>query len=140
MKGIPADAMVELTPELIGEGEMMRELTDALRDAHAIMARRAEKGDFSGKAGVVLEIGMKRVKGAEDHMEVSFVVLVKRPKNVKATLVKERQGKLLCPLDGSSGENPDQMRMFDGKGRPLGTLDKATGEIKETETVVGKIG
>lgn len=83
-------------------------------------------------------------RGAAEHVRLTHHVTTKTPKNERASLAKAVQGRLLVAPDGSRAESPDQQRLFDSLGRPIGLLDPLTGEIKQEPAperqTLGRVG
>jgi len=138
MKGIPAGAMVELDPSLINEGEFLREMKDAIEQAYAVLNKRAELGNRSGKAVVSIDIALAFPKDIDNHIELVTCIVVKRPKTGKKTIVKEKNGRLLCQPIGTTADTPDQQRLFDAFGQPIGAIDRSTGEVLSEDEVSKK--
>lgn len=137
---MPADTYVELSAELIDEGKFIAEITSSCREAHAALVKRKERGEFGGECTVNATVRMGYDPDVKGLINVTTCVVLKTPKNEHTTLVKETGGMMLCQLDGSSAETPDQLRLFDSKARPIGTLDKHTGEVAPVEEIAGRVG
>lgn len=140
MKGLPSGAMVEINTDLIGEGSLKREMDQAIKEAHAALVKRREAGQTGGACKISVEISIGYDPDMRETVEIKHVVTLKTPKNESVSLVKEKGGLLLCQPTGSSEDAPEQQRLFDGAGRPIGVLDKSTGELIEEQPVAGKIG
>ena len=138
MKNLPAGAMVELDPSLINEGEFLREVKEAIEAAYGVLNKRAEMGNRSGKAVVTCDISLAFPKDIDNHVEITTCITVKRPKTGKKTIVKEKNGRLLCQPIGTTADTPDQKRLFDGHGRPIGAIDRKTGEVLDEAQIEKK--
>jgi len=139
-KALPADTFVELRTDLIGSGNLVVEMDDALREAHDALKRRRERGELGGDCTITATIKLGYDPDLKEHVKVVHCVTLKTPKNEMATIVKEKGDMLLCQLEGSTAETPDQLRLFDGRGRITGTLDRATGAVQEVNDVAGRVG
>lgn len=141
MKGLPSGAMVEINTDLIGEGDLKREMDRAIVEAHAALIHRRDKeGKTGGACKISVEIEIGYDKDMRDTVAIRHVVTLKTPKNQTVSLVKEKNGRLLCQRGGASKDAPEQQRLFDAAGRPIGAIDKNTGEVIEEQPVAGKIG
>lgn len=142
MPAIPPDALIQVTAEQIESGEMMRELNDAIAEAHTALDRRRKKGHEKGKVSIKLVIEIAPIPKCEDIVDIAYQVEVKSPKDKRSCTAKSVNGKLLCSADGATNESPDQLRLFNRRGVAIGLVDTATGELKapdETPAVAGSI-
>lgn len=126
---VPADALVELTAELVGEGSLLREIDQALSEAAAALARRKLRGRIDGDCVVTATIRLGYDEEREDHVVVTHFVQLRTPRNEVVTSVVEKRGRLLCQPGGSGPDSPNQMRLFRPDGEPIGTVDRRTGEL-----------
>lgn len=127
---LPAGAMIELDTNGVDEGKFRRQLDRALSEGHiALKKYREDTGDGKGKVEIVAKLVMAYDPDAEEYLTIDHVVKTRIPVKVRRTIVKEKNGRMLCQPTGSSPDSPDQQRLFDGQGRPIGTIDKSTGEL-----------
>lgn len=140
MNQVPHGSMVEITTELIGEGALLREMNQALKEAHAALLKRREDGQTGGACKISVEVTMGYDPDMRETVAITHCVTLKTPKNQSVTLVKEKAGRLLCQPSGSSTDIPEQQRLFDAQGRPIGLVDRRTGEVIDEQPVAGKIG
>lgn len=135
---------VQLGVHHIDEGALIQQLDESITEAHATLQRRRERGYPTGKVKISAEITLEYDPDMADHVAVRHSVSTRTPKEERLTVAREKGGLLLAPTTGTSEDAPEQMRMFDRHGRLVGTLDKATGEIKPAtaadQGVVGKVG
>lgn len=138
---IPSGAMVEMTADLIGEGSMVREINQSLREAHAALGKRRDDfGKTDGACKITVEIEVGYDPEMRETVTIKHCVTLRTPKNAVLTLAKDKGGHLLCQPNGSSEDTPDQQRLFDGSGRPIGLVDRRTGELSEELPIAGKVG
>jgi len=123
-KPLPADTYVEITVERVAEGQFCEEITAALREAHAALAKRRDRGELGGECVLTATVRIGYDPALKEHVRLVHAVSLRTPKNECVTVVKERGGALLCQLSGSTGDSPDQ----------------ATGEVHETKEVAGRVG
>ena len=142
LPAIPSDALIQVTADQIEKGEMVRELNEAIAEAHAALDRRRRKGHEKGKVTVKLVIEIAPIAKCDDIVDIAYQVEVKAPKDKRSCTAKSVNGMLLCQADGASNESPDQLRLFNRRGVPIGLIDTATGELKpadEKPAVAGSI-
>lgn len=140
MSEIPPGTMIEVTTELIAEGRLLRQMNAAIREAHAALERRREEGVTSGACTITASISIGYDPDMRDTVAITHCVTLKTPKNEETSLAKAKAGVLMCQPTGADGGDPEQQRLFDAQGRPIGTLNPRTGEITDTSEVVGKVG
>ncbi len=142
MSDIPSGAMVQINIDLIGEGELRKEFDEAIAEAHQIIARRREKGNFGGgKATVTATVSLEYDPDLKDTIVITHCVSTKTPKNEKVSMAAEKAGVMLCQLTGAGEDTPHQQRLFDRTGRAIGTLNPHTGELTEPPSdVAGVVG
>jgi hypothetical protein len=138
--GIPADALVELTAGLVDEGRLIEDMDAALAEANVVIERRKAAGKLGGKCKITATIELEADPELEGHVVITYHVITKTPRNDRACLAKSAGGRLLCQADGARGETPDQLVLFDRRGRAIGAVDGATGEIlKPPSDTLGKV-
>lgn len=134
---------VELTLDLINGGDLIRQVNDALNAAYRQTEHwehASPDGGFRpGKFEVSVTILAERT--GNDHMSLSAKIKSRTPPTiVKGGLVRAVAGRLLCDEDGSSDPNDSQMRMFNGRGEVIRTIDTDTGEEVLTDrAIAGKV-
>lgn len=141
-KDMPAQPYVELQLGDIDEGALLAEINAELAKAHAAIVRAETERD-GDKFTASLTIKIKMLRSGRETFAIETDVASKLPRPKRISLVKEKNGRLLCPLGGASGEHPDQLRLiYDEFGRGTHQLDKRSGTIEPVERVepVGKIG
>lgn len=136
---IPPGTMLEVNLDLIAEGRLVKQINQAIREAHTALERRKKDGVTSGACKIAVDIGIQYDPEIRDTIAITHCVTLRTPKNEETSLAKEKNGVLLCQPTGSGDDDPDQQRLFDASGRPVGTIDRRTGEIVEPKAVAGKI-
>lgn len=131
---LPAGAMVQLSAELIDEGKFLHQLNRTITKAHAGLAEyRHETSDGTASCTIQCQIKISYDPEMANHVLIEHAIKSKLPGRKVRTLVKEAGTEgaeiLLVQPTGSSSDNPDQLRMFDNRGKPIGVLDKTTGEV-----------
>ncbi len=141
LPAIAADALIEVTAEQIERGMMLQELNEAISEAHRALDRRRRAGHEKGKVTVKLVIDITPIPKIDDAVDIAYQVEMKAPKDKRSCTAKSVNGLLLCQADGASSDSPDQLRLFNRRGIPIGLIDTDTGELKpvESPTVAGKI-
>lgn len=141
---IPPGAYVGVNVNNIDEGKLKkrldRQLTRAMKE---LKDYEEQSGDRSGKAVITATIALARSKDSKEFWAITYGVKIATPMPKNLSLVKERNGHLLCQPTGASEFDPDQMVIFDDKGRPIGGTDPETGEVydgADKPTVAGSIG
>lgn len=137
--GIPADAMVELTADLVDDGRMVKDLNSSIAEASGVLERRRAAGKAGGKCKIALTIELESDPELEDHVTVTYHVTTKTPRNDRTCLVRSAGGRLLCRPDGADAETPDQMVLFSRRGEVVGAIDRQTGEVLDPPETVGKV-
>lgn len=139
----PAGAMLELSLDLIAEGQLKNELDAAVKRAHRdLIEYREATGDPSGKTTVTLTIELKHDKDVKDWVAVTHSVSNGVPKRTATTLVREAGDRLLVQPIGSHEESPDQQVLFDKSGRSIGVSKNGQFEAApeaDASPVAGKI-
>jgi hypothetical protein len=131
---VPPGAFVELTLPLVDEGECLAKVNRAIRRAMRGLRSYEEETDDKTQCAVVsLKLKIKRTKGAQDHFDVTYGTKVETPEAKRTSIVKERNGKLLCQPAGSNEGAPEQQLFYDAKGRIIGGVDPETGEVADPE-------
>ncbi len=136
---IPSGAMIELSLAEIGEGDLCRQANEAIAEAHAVLARRRDRGYSTGKFGITIQINLEYDPDMRETVAITHSVQTRSPKEETRTLAREKGGMLLVQPVGSTTDSPDQMRLFDATGKPMGVLDRATGEMLQEMDVAGKV-
>lgn len=142
MEGVvPAGTYVELDVDKINEGAFRERIEELLRTGLKDYLRWEHAMDRKdGSFTVSAKINVSRVANSESHFAVKADVNLKTPVVQRTSLVKGAGGVLLCQPEGSSGDDPAQIRLFDGLGRPKGVVNKETGElIDEDSSIVGRV-
>lgn len=139
---LPSNTMIELGLKEIGDGDFVQEMGDRLKEGHEALKKHfAKTQSRKGKVTITGRITMAYDPKIDGMVSIEHIVEIKVPKHNRATLVKEKDGRLLVRPDGSP--DIEQMRLFDDlSGKPLGVYDPSTGEIKaeKVPAVAGKIG
>jgi len=139
MPELAPGTMIEVTADLIAEGRMIRQINAAIREAFAALEERREDGQTTGACTITATIAIGYDPQLRDHVTLKHCVTLKTPKNEETSLVKAKGGVLLCQPTGADDSDPEQQRLFDAQGRPIGVLDPRTGEITDLDDVAGKI-
>lgn len=143
---LPAGTLVEMTLDLIDEGNLKSEVNRHIAEAIRVLDERRKRGaDSGGKCKITMTVELGFDKDLVDHVRLTHHVQTKTPKNERASLAKAVHGRLLVAPDGSRADSPDQLRLFDHFGRPIGRLDPLTGVITqepapEKKETVGRVG
>ncbi len=139
---IPHGAMVLAGIEHIDDGAFLSAINDALREAHAAIAKAREKtGSSSVSAGVSISLTVGYDKDIRDIVEIRGDIRVKVPSvSTAKSLVKERAGRMLCQPTGADATTPDQLRLFNPSGSALGTFVRGRGLVKDGEEETGVAG
>lgn len=140
MPELAPGTMIEVTADLIAEGRMVKQINAALREAYLALERRREDGQTTGACTITASISLGYDPDMRDTIAITHCVTLKTPKNEETSLAKAKGGVLLCQPTGADESDPEQQRLFDAQGRPIGVLNPRTGEITEPDTVVGKVG
>ena len=137
---IPADAYIELSVNNINEGDFVKQIDDAIR-LGVVELLRWEQVMHRRDAAVTISPKIKIKRASDELMQINASLSTSVPSITCESSYRLMENKLLCQLEGSSKENPDQMKLFDFRGRPKGVLDKVTGELIEDDgqEVAGKI-
>lgn len=137
---IPADALVELTAQLVDEGRLVEDMDAALAEANGVIERRKAAGKTGGKCKITATIELEADPEIEGHVIITYHVTTKTPRNDRSCLAKSAGGRLLCQADGARDETPDQLVLFDRRGRAIGAVDRETGEVMPPPSdTVGKV-
>lgn len=129
-KQIPAEALAEVSSRLIDSGRFLREVDKNLTRGHKELAEYAEATQTrKGKVRITATVELAYDEDMSDAVVITYEVQMRVPKRKRGTFVKEKGGRMLCSLEGSTGENPDQFQLFDRSGVLLGLLNPATGEL-----------
>lgn len=138
-KMLPAGAMIELNLAQINEGDLLREINAQMATAHReLQSYREATGAANGVCKVGVELAFSYDPDMKDHVVVTHSVKLAVPARTNKVIVKESGGKLLCQPTGADGKSPDQMRLFDAKGNPIGMFDEEDGFVPASD-VAGKI-
>ena len=126
----PEPAYVELDAQHISEGKFLAAMNRRLRDAFKRLKEfEQEAGPGAGKVSVTGRVEIRRAKNLQEHYEVLFEVTAKTPTMKVGSVVKEKNGRLLCRPQGSAEDSPDQQLLFDAAGNQVGGIDPDTGEV-----------
>jgi len=136
---IPHGSYVQLDLDLISEGGFRREFERQLEKAYSELIEREQlSGDKTGVATITATVKIGRTD-TETFFAVHACVTRKVPPITRKSLVKGAGGKLLCQPEGSSEDDPGQMRLFDAQGKPEGMFNASTGELIEDPGAGGPI-
>lgn len=136
----------EVKAENIDEGRMVDRLNAQIaRAASTIQKQWAEVGERKGKATVTLKIEIGANDKMQEFVDTDYTISTSVTPVQHSTLVRAANGRLLVQPDGSSDENPDQLRMtdlYDQRGNLRAKVDPRTGEVADAqdEGVAGKVG
>jgi hypothetical protein len=129
---IPAEALAQVNARLIDSGRFLRDIDKNLTRGHKELAEYAEATQTrKGKVRVTATVELAYDEDMTDAVVITYDVQMRVPKRKRGTFVKEKGGRMLCSLEGSTSEHPDQFQLFDRSGVLLGLLNPATGEIEE---------
>lgn len=136
---------VQLSFALINEGDLIRQIDEAMADAYKRMeawefAGPKDGGTRKGKFALTVEVLFER--SGDNHLSTSAKIKTKTPPIViKNSLVRAIGGRLLCEEDGTYDPDDRQLTMFNGRGEPIRVIDKETGEelAAEPTLTVGKV-
>lgn len=139
-KQLPTGTLAEISINLINRGEFVQEVNNKIREGHAALKEHYRRtGSKKGKVVIGMRLEMAYDPKIDGHVAIDNSIDMKVPKISKATLIKEREGKLLVRPEGDV--DIDQLHLFDEQGHPLGTYDEESGKIKkETPEIAGAIG
>lgn len=143
MKGtsMTGDVYHEVRAADIHEGGFLEELNQAIADAHATLHKRLVRDGEKCSVKIVAEIQLRADPKIDGYVEIESAVTFRAPKEARSSMAISRGGRILCQPDGTN-EAPDQLKLFDKKGKPVGVLDPATGEMRPETTshdVVGRV-
>lgn len=136
----PRGAMVLLSLNGIGDGDLTRRCNDALRTA---IKDIDEAG--GGKVTISPQIVISRIKGSSTGIEIKYKVSIKKPECADVQVVQDVDGKMLTNFSPVDGQDLNQQFMFDSFGRPVGVFDPTTGEViedqnEQSEGTIAKLG
>lgn len=136
----PANAYVEVKADSIREGKFRKEFDQAIQSAFTeLMAREDLTGDRTGQAVITAKVVIQRGKDMDTMFKITDSVRKSVPEAARSTLVKGAGGRLLCQREGTSADDPDQMRLFDSEGKAVGILNPETGEVEDINPIAGTI-
>ena len=139
----PPGALVELDVELIDEGKFKTYVEHKLKQAlDGLLSYEQESMDSSAAATVTVKLKIQRQKGSAQFMDLSYKADTAVPVVERMSTVRVADGKLLCQPSGSNDGDPDQQLFYDARGRIIGGVDRATGEVISPNSippVAGKI-
>ena len=124
---------IELTPEMIDDGNMMKVFGQRLRDA---MKRLDEYERASESTKVKVKVSLEIVisRQSAEYFGIDYDFAVKTPKLKKTALARGGSGRLLADPDAKSLNDHDQMVMtFDRFGNLRGKVNPETGEVADDE-------
>lgn len=131
---VPPGAMVKVGMNELNGGKFVRQANSKLaKIVKGLLEFEEETGDMTGKALLTMKIVIRRLKNSADHFEVGYTFTEAVPSCKNVDIVKEAGGRLLCQPAGASGDNPDQLLLFDSQGRIISGVDKDTGETALVE-------
>ncbi len=136
----------EVRAENMHEGRMLERLNGAIaRAATNLMKQWEEVGEKKGQAKISLTITISPNAKFEDFVDTDYTINTSVTPVQYATMARAAGGKLLVQPDGSSGENPDQLRMtslYDQRGNLRARIDETTGEVTDAaeDGVAGRVG
>lgn len=132
-KAPPPGAFVSVGIDQIDEGRFKKQLDASMLKAYSDLAEYIKAtDDQSGKATLTFKIILTKTKGVKDHFTIKTTKAVSIPQPVVESVVKVRNGKLLCQPIGASEHDPDQQAFFDADGKPIG--------VDAEKDVAGTIG
>lgn len=135
---------LELSTDLIAEGKFKKKVDAEIRRVFRELREYEAEVGKTGKAVINAKITINSAKGMNDHYQVKFVVKSAVPVVESSTLVKQKNGRLLCRPEGSAEDSPDQaILQFDDQGNPVAGVDPDSGEeygtAPQESGVVGRV-
>ena len=134
---------VELTPDLLDEGEFQRRLTEEMRRMYEELERYEQiSGKTDGKVKLSANIQLSR--GGKEYFEIEYGFDLKAPKAKHETMARGAGGRLLIDPEGDSLNDKDQARLtFDRFGNEAAVVNPMTGEVEpvgdEEKPTAGRI-
>lgn len=142
---IPHGAMVQVTLAHLSDGLLVPEINDAMaRVARVLEDRRQRTGGHPGRATITVQVEIEPDKDVPSSMVIGATVKTSLPPERSKSLVRAVGGLMLCQPHGADGHSPDQMALFDHRGKPMGTWLEDRGLIEPGQDpdspVIGQVG
>ncbi len=139
---VPAGMYVEVDVDLIDEGQFKKRLNEALaRGFRDLMEWEESTGRSDGALQVKALIKVSRMSKSDTLFHIEAEVNGKIPPVRSDSCATGGEKRLICQPEGTRDDDPDQIKLFDRRGRPKGGIDLSTGEVIDpAPDVVGSVG
>lgn len=140
---IPPGAYVMTTAREVSGGKMLNELDTIFTNAGRSLQEQFEDGSSKAKAKITLSVVIEAEKDSDVAM-IEYAIKLDAARRKRLSSAKFARGRLLNQSTGTEDGDPSQIPLFDGQARPVGVIDRETGEFVDPsakdEDVAGKIG
>ena len=140
---VPSGMYIELNIDVINDGDFKESINRAIqRGLREYLNWENASDRKDGCFEIHATLRFSRIPNSQEHFIIEDRVKLKVPDISHQSTTKVANGLFLCQPEGTSMDDPDQIRLFDSRGRAKANLNLETGElIEETgEDIAGKVG